>query len=458
MVEKDQETIIAQCTPKGSGALALLRISGDNALIITSRISRLPSEKTLVDQPSHTIHFGYIINRNEDHIDQVMFLLMHGPKTFTGQNTVEITCHNNSFIIEEIIHQALAYGARLAEPGEFTKRAYLNNKIDLIQAEAISELIHANTQQALKKSLAQLEGSFSHHIASLENDLYKALALSEASFEFLDEEMEFSSQIRHILETLINSIQKLKKNFDQQQHIRQGIRITLIGAVNAGKSSLFNAILDKERAIVSDIAGTTRDVIEVGLYREGNYWTLIDTAGLRQSDDIIEKEGIKRSFSEAQSADVILLVYDSGKDISKNEYEIYKAILEQHSHKIIVVRNKIDLTAQATLTVSDDIPVVSVSTRDLSSIHSVELAIKDKISRLLDQADAPFLLNQRQFRLVLGLEKQLHGVLSMLSKDVHYELVSYNLRESLEQIAELSGKTVSERGMDMVFREFCIGK
>jgi tRNA modification GTPase len=456
--DKDQETIIAQCTPKGSGAIALLRMSGEHAITIATDMSKLASGKHLRELPSHTIHFGYVVNAQGEHIDQVMFLLMHGPKTFTGQNVIEITCHNNPFIIEAIIQRALECGARLAQEGEFTKRAYLNNKIDLIQAEAIHELIHANTQQALKKSLAQLEGSFSNHITKLEDELYKALALSEASFEFLDEEMEFGAQIRTLLEAVISTIQKLKKNFDQQQHIRQGIRIALIGAVNAGKSSLFNALLQKERAIVTDIAGTTRDVIEAGLYKDGTYWTLIDTAGLRQTDDIIEQEGIKRSFSEAQLADIVLLVYDSGREITETEHDVYATILTQHAHKVIIVRNKTDLPSRSALVAPHFVPIISSSTKDSSSIIFIERAIREKIDTLLKEADAPFLLNQRQFKLLLGLEKHLCEILPMLNKNVQYELISYHLREALEHLAELTGKTVSERGMDTIFREFCIGK
>ena len=221
---------------------------------------------------------------------------MRSPKTFTGQDTVEITCHNNQFIIEEIINLAIANGARLAQQGEFTKRAVFNGKIDLVQAEAINELIHAQTQLALKQSLAQLTGSFSHCLASLEKELLKALALSEASFEFLDEEMDFAPQIQALISSLQNTITGIKKTFNQQQQIRQGIRIAIIGSVNAGKSSLFNALLNQDRAIVSAIAGTTRDAIEAGVYTKGNYWTLVDTAGLRQTHDIIEQEGIKRSL------------------------------------------------------------------------------------------------------------------------------------------------------------------
>ena len=253
ILSHDDETIIAQCTPKGSGAIALLRISGIAAFELATKISKLPSGALLCALPSHTIHFGYVVDAAGNHIDQVMFLLMRGPKTFTGQDTVEITAHNNPFIVQDIIAQAIAHGARMAQEGEFTKRAVLNNKIDLIQAEAINELIHANTHMALKKSLAQLEGSFSHWITAIEKELIKALAYSESSFEFIDEEMSFGNDIKKMLGHTLATIASIKKTFDQQQHIRQGVRIAIIGSVNAGKSSLFNTLLNKERAIVTSI-------------------------------------------------------------------------------------------------------------------------------------------------------------------------------------------------------------
>lgn len=326
----DDETIIAQCTPQGNGAIALLRISGLEAIEVATKISSLASGLPLKNLPSHTIHYGYITNPQGERIDHVMFLLMQGPKTFTGQNTVEITCHNNPFIIQAIIEQALLHGARMAKNGEFTKRAVLNKKIDIIQAEAINELIHANTQFGLKKSLAQLEGSFSHWIEKIQKKLLKALAFSEASFEFIDEEMSFGPQIKTIITETLNTITSIKKTFEQQLHIRQGVRIALIGSVNAGKSSLFNALLNKERAIVTNIAGTTRDALEAGLYKDGIYWTLIDTAGIRQTEDVIEQEGIKRSLHEAQLADIILLIVDNSRIPSPEERAFYTDIINNY--------------------------------------------------------------------------------------------------------------------------------
>lgn len=456
MISHDEQTIVAQCSPKGTGAIALLRLSGSNAIEIADKIAKLPDKKTLADQATHTIHYGTVVDTQTTPIDKVLFLLMRGPQTFTGQDTVEITCHNNPFIIEAIIQSSIQVGARLAQEGEFTKRAVLNNKIDLLQAEAINELIHANSQQALKQSLAQLQGSFSHRIKHIEKNLVTALAYTDASFEFLDEEhLGFGQIIEKVIETVLADIQLLMQSFDQQKQIREGIRIALIGSVNAGKSSLFNALVGDNRAIVTEQPGTTRDVIEVGFYDEGFYWTLIDTAGLRQTADIIEKEGIKRSFSEAHKADIILLVIDNSRPMLKEEQEIYEAMYRDFHPKIIVIHNKIDLPTQAPRLFAD---FIASTPTDLSTIQPIALAIRHKITELFRSLQSPYLLNKRQYTLLLHLQKTLLGLKSFLTGDIAYELVAYHLNEALAHCTEITGKSVSNLALDAVFREFCIGK
>jgi tRNA modification GTPase len=455
----DDETIIAQCTPKGSGAIALLRISGIEAFALATKISKLPSRARIDQLPSHTIHFGYVVDPAGNHIDQVLFLLMRGPKTFTGQDTVEITCHNNPFIIQDIIAQAIAHGARMAQEGEFTKRAVINDKIDLIQAESINELIHANTQMALKKSLAQLEGSFSHWITSVEKELTKALAYSESSFEFLDEEISFGDDIKNMVRNTLNTLAQVKNTFNQQQHIRQGVRVAIIGSVNAGKSSLFNALLNKERAIVTNIAGTTRDVIEAGVYKQNAYWTLIDTAGLRQTDDSIEQEGIKRSKAEAHQADVILLVFDASRTITDEENVVYEELLTHYGHKTIVIHNKVDVGQVENGSLANKQNAVLISTKTKHNIDAVEKRIEEKIGTLFASIESPYLLNQRHYNTILSLEKKLRELLAMMDEQhIAYELVSYHLNDALVHISQLTGKSISEQAMDAIFKEFCVGK
>ena len=453
----DEETIVARCTPAGSGAIALIRLSGTHAVALTNKMAQLAGKKQLLQLPTHTIHYGWVVNTRQERIDQVLFLLMRGPQTFTGQDTVEITCHNNPFLIEQIIEQAILHGARLAQEGEFTRRSVQHNKIDLIQAEAINELINAQTQHALKKSLGQLDGSFSYYIAQLEKELIKAMAFCEASFEFIDEEMEFGGRIAEIINTALEKITAIKKTFNQQQQVRQGIRIALIGAVNAGKSSLFNALLNKNRAIVTSIAGTTRDAIEAGLQKNGNYWTLVDTAGLRQTDDIVEQEGIKKSFEQAKQADIIVLVFDGAREQSVQEHIVYQTLLQDYAKKIILVRTKADLPATV-IAMLNGHTVLAVSNTTKHNITHLEQEIETKITLLFAQLESPFLLNARQYNLLVALEKKLIDLKPMLQKTIHYELISYHLNDAIAHLAEQTGKSISEASMDAVFREFCVGK
>jgi tRNA modification GTPase len=456
ILSHDEHPIIAQCTPKGSGALALLRLTGLGAIEVAHKISSLALGKQLITMPTHTIHVGFVVDSHGNHIDQVLFLLMRAPHTFTGQDTVEITCHNNPFIIESIIAQAIAHGARPAKEGEFTKRAVLSKKIDITQAEAINELIHANTQLSLKKSLAQLSGSLSHWVSTIEKQLTHALALSEASFEFIDEEESFGKQIKEIIDHVLITITTVKDVFNQQQQLRQGIRIAIIGSVNAGKSSLFNALLKQERSIVTHIAGTTRDVIEAGLYRNSNYWTLVDTAGLRQTHDIIEQEGIKRSFEQADLADIILLVIDHSRVMHTQERNLYQELCHRYQHKIIGIYHKTDLPIAGEHSLLTH--PLFVSSKTPENIEQVEQAIQKKITQLFRSLETPFLLNQRQYNVLCDVENKLKIVQSMLVEPVQYELLSYHLNDILMLMSELTGKSISEQAMDEIFRNFCIGK
>ena len=458
ILARDNQTIIAQCTPQGSGALALIRISGDDAFDIAHRMIKLSSKKLLHDLATHTIHYAAVIGAHDEIIDRVMILFMRAPKTFTGQDTLEITCHNNQFLIEQIIQRALACGARSAQAGEFSKRAFLQGKIDLLQAEAINELIHANHQQALKQSLAQLDGSFSHWLALLQKKLLTCHALCQASFEFLDEEeIEFGDQIYEHIQAVLQDIATVKKTFDQQQQIREGIRIAFIGAVNAGKSSLFNALLNQPRAIVTEIAGTTRDSLEAGLYHDGMYWTLVDTAGLRHTDEIIEKEGIRRSLAQAQSADIMVLLYDRSRIMTADERECYQDMLKKYEHKIILVANKSDLQKAQQEPLLHSV-CIETSVHDKASLDRLHDELREKINLLYVSIEAPFLLNQRHYTLLLEVEKKLNELTRLCKKPVRYELLACHLNDALQSLTALTGKTISEQSMDEVFKSFCVGK
>lgn len=467
-MKSNNQTIVALSTPTGNGAIALIRISGDEAMGITSKISRLHGSKKLDKQPSHTVHHGWVINKSNIALDEVMFIVMRGPHTFTGEDTVEITCHNNQFIIESIIKEILGNGARLANRGEFTQRAFENEKIDLMQAEAINELICAQTEMALKKSLAQLKGTLSKEIVEIERELIKSLAWSEASFEHLEDEGDFGEQIRKRIKKILKKIEIINKNYDIRKQIREGVRIVLLGSVNAGKSSLFNKILDQDRSIVTKVAGTTRDVIEAGIYRGQHYWTLIDTAGLRTTKNIIEKEGIKRSLDQAKKSDIIILAIDGSRNISTGisteEKKIYKKLMKDFSDKIIIVQTKID---KKSIDLQKEFPkelpeefsgIIKISSLTGKNINKLKKHIEQKINKIFEVADSPFLLNKRQFKIITVLKEKLIKIIEMLSGEIAYEIVSHHLQESIEDVSKLTGRTVREQAIDVLFKEFCVGK
>ncbi len=458
---KDEQAIVALCTPQGSGAIALIRLSGNNAVEIADLMGQLPSGKLLKDHKTHTIHFGYVVDEQNQHVDQVLFLLMKAPRTFTGQDVVEITCHNNQFLIDAIIDRALQCGARLAGNGEFSQRAVVNGKMDLVQAEGMNDLIHAQSVESLKYSLSQLEGSFSSWVASIEQSVVKMLAFCEASFEFIDEEeMEFASDIKIQMSYVVKKVQDLLKTYSKQQYIKEGVRIALVGTVNAGKSSLFNRLVHKDRAIVTDIAGTTRDIIESGVYKEGCFLTFVDTAGIRNTQDQIEKEGIDRSFKEAHCADVILLIIDYSQNMTKQQQIEYQKIIDQHKQKVIVVYNKIDKTSVGVHNIQIDKTVSIVQTSAQKNLHIDKLCqvVDQKVASLKDVGNISGLLNQRQYSLLSKFVEQQQEVIALLQGSVDYEVVSYKLKESLQLLCEVTGRSVSEAAMDQVFKTFCVGK
>lgn len=452
------DTIVARCTPSGSGAISLIRISGQQAFEIADRFTNL-SKNSISQASSHTIHYGTIYDKQENAvIDDVLFFVMKAPRTFTGENTVEITCHNNPFIIQSIINLACQHGARPARPGEFTQQAVLNKKIDALQAEAIHDLITAPSEQALKISRQQLNGSLSAEILKIENACLHALALSEASFEFIeDEAMEFGTEIKEILQRTEKNISFLENQHPSQKIIKEGVRIALIGSVNAGKSSLFNKLVGHDRAIVTPIAGTTRDIIESIQPFNGTFITYVDTAGLRTTSDVIEQNGIERSYTEAKKADIILLVIDSSRTMTSEEKAFYDSLFLQYKEKIIVVYSKQDLC----LNIADSFnhsDTVGVSYSNNESLMLLQQQITKLLEKQLSTFNSPFLLNKRHLELLQSIKIKLDKTLKMMAQGYDYELIAYNIKDILTDLKEVSGKTISEQSMDKIFKEFCIGK
>ena len=461
-MQKTDRTIIGLCTPLGSGAIALLRISGPKAIFITDKLSNLTSKKKLSACNTHTIHHAHIVDKENNSIDEVLILLMKQPNTFTGEETIEITCHNNQFIINAIIEEYISLGAYSAGPGEFSRQAVLNNKMDFVQAEAINELIHANNQTELKKALSQLKGTLSNFVYQIEEKILLMLSLSQASFEFIEEdEMDLFPSINAHLTELLNVFTKVKICFNAQKQIREGIRISLIGTVNSGKSSLFNCLIEQERAIVTDIPGTTRDVIEAGSYYKDGYVTFVDTAGIRKTNEKIEKIGIDNSYKQAALSDIILLIFDGSRPIIEYEKILYKDIYKKYKNKILFIQTKSDLKyhkkSLPLINVNPDI-VISSQTKD--NIDYLRSLLNKKIKTLFQgTSQLPFLLNKRHYSLLLKVENILQEVASIMKKKpIAYELISHNLNDALHLLSEVTGKTASEAAMDKIFQEFCIGK
>lgn len=448
------DTIVAQCTPIGSGAIALIRVSGPEARTVIEQCSRL-SHGTLPQALSHSIHHGFVLYADGTICDEVLFFIMDAPRTFTGHDTIEITTHNNPFIIEAVINRIIACGARLAHNGEFSRQAVENGKMDLIKAESINELIHAQSSEALKRSLKQMQGSFSSWINELEMDLVKMLALCEASFEFLEEDVDFTPEITQMLEAIFHKINTVIEEQAHQKIIKEGVRIALIGSVNAGKSSLFNTLLKKDRAIVTPIAGTTRDTIEGSMYYDGIFWTLIDTAGLRQTDDVVEQYGIEKSYQEAESADIVLLVIDCSRIMTPQEEKIYTQLYTQYHNKTIIVANKHD---------AGYIPHSLHENRTIISTHThyncdlLENTLRSRVKDLIAQNNSPFLINKRHVTLLHACKHHLMIVQQLLDEKPQYEIISYHLNDALTALTELTGKSISDKMFDTVFSTFCVGK
>lgn len=458
----DQETIVALSSPQGVGAIALIRLSGENAFSVVDKFSKLSSSKRIQDLCSHTIQHGFVVEIGADQIvDDVLFFLMRGPKTFTGQDTIEIGCHNNPFIIEKIIQLACKYGARLARHGEFCKRAVINGKIGLLQAEAINELIGAQNEFALKRVMEQVSGTLSNFLHDLEKDFIELLALTESSFEFIDEEqadINLNQLISMRLETINKKLNKLSFDYGYQEQIRNGIKIALVGQVNAGKSTLFNALLGNNRAIVSDIAGTTRDSIEANVYRDGIFWTFVDTAGLRETADFVEQKGIERTMSESDKSDIILLVVDASEKINKQDFVEYQKILDKHSQKIIFVLNKIDKKVGENSYFAHHDCVIEVSAEQGVGMENLVLSIRQKVKNMFQGCNSCFLLNQRQARLINEIRLKLDSIVKSGSVALEYELMAYKVKEILGLMSELTGRDIGEKALDSVFKNFCIGK
>ncbi len=453
------DTIAAIATPLGEAGLAIVRLSGPEALQVADACF-VPGSKTGVKPsvaPTHTIHFGHIVRKGEV-LDEVLLSVMHAPRTFTREHSVEITCHGGTLPAKLVLDAVLAGGARLAEPGEFTRRAFLNGRIDLAQAEAVADLIHSRTELALRAANEQLAGKLSQRVNQLREQGMKTLAHVEAHIDFPDEDIAPATrdQLVSRLEEAVRTIDQLLRTASEGQLLRRGIRAAIIGRPNAGKSSLLNQLLGHNRAIVSDIPGTTRDTIEETANIRGLPIVFIDTAGLREARDELELEGIRRSRESLDKAEFILHVLDGSEPLTQADE---KFLAEFAAKKRILVRNKIDLKPRLRFPGPVALPVLDVCCLTGQGLEELKEAIKALAwSGELRGDMFEVMINSRHQDALERARSALLQSAAALRREESLELVALDLRIAVNAIGEIVGKTTTEDLLDVIFSQFCIGK
>ncbi len=459
-----EDTIAAIATPLGEGGLAVIRLSGPGAFQVADACFEPVGKSALKPSqaPSHTIHYGRVVRRGQM-VDEVLLAVMRAPRTFTREDVVEISCHGGLLPAKLVLDAVLESGARLAQPGEFTKRAFLNGRLDLAQAEAVADLIQARTELALGAAHEQLAGKLSQRINQLRDEMLKTLAHIEAHIDFPDEDIapDTRKKLIHRLESGLAFMDELLRTANEGQILRRGIRAAIIGRPNVGKSSLLNQLLGHERAIVSPIPGTTRDTIEETANLRGLPIVFVDTAGLRESGDEIEVEGIRRSRETLARAELILHVLDAAEPLTSAD-QIYLA--EFAGKKRILVCNKIDLPRRLTWTAADEKgkpppPVVNVSCVTGEGMEALKDAIKELVwSGAIKAEMLQVMINSRHQEALQRARTAAQQTIEALRADLSLDLVAMDLRIAVNAIGEIVGSTTTEDLLDSIFSQFCIGK
>lgn len=456
----ETDTIAAISTGMSNSGIGIVRISGQDAFAVADRVFLSKSGKKLVDMPSHTIHYGFVTD-NKEVIDEVLVMLMRAPKSFTAEDTVEINCHGGVYAMKRILETVLKSGARPAEPGEFTKRAFLNGRIDLSQAEAVIDVIQAKNEYALKSSVSQLRGSIWKAIRKMRQEILYEIAFIESA---LDDPEHISlegypERLSEKLKQIIAELEKLIASSENGKHIREGIRTVIVGKPNAGKSSLLNVLLGEERAIVTEIAGTTRDTLEEQIQIHGITLQMIDTAGIRETKDTVEKIGVERAKAYAKDADLILYVVDAASALDDNDEKIIDIIRDK---KVIVLLNKMDLqtvTTESQIREKMDKPVIPISAKDESGIDILENMIKEMFYEgNLSFNDEIFITNIRQKVSLENALNSLNKVQESIFLGMPEDFFSIDLMSAYEELGNITGESVGEDLINEIFSRFCMGK
>ena len=465
----NNDTICAIATPHGMGAIAVVRVSGPEAISIVSQVFR-QNDKPFIQEKvvSHKAYYGHIVD-NGDWLDEVLVTFFKAPHSFTGEDSAEISVHGSAFIQQKLLQVLISYGCRMAEAGEFTRRAFVNRKFDLAQAEAIADLISSESEAAHRVAINQLKGGFSKELQMMRSKLLEMTSLMELELDFSEEDVEFAdrSQLKSLLQETLFHVNKLKDSFRLGNAIKNGIPVAIVGQTNTGKSTLLNALLGEDRAIVSDIAGTTRDTIEETLNINGILYRFIDTAGLRNTDETIEKIGIERSYKKISEANVVIGMLDATtgyESMLSSAREIVFKVNLQHQQLILCI-NKVDtlpdqgeaILGELRLDLdNDDIMVICLSAKHGFGLNDLYNTLK--IGQSQASPDATLVTNVRHYEALMHASESLRSVQQGLEINIPTDLVSQDLREALYHLGSITGEITTEEVLGTIFSRFCIGK
>ena len=457
-----QDTITALVTAVGESSVGIIRISGPEATNIANKIYKGKTDFKTAE--SHTVHYGYVYDeKNDKKIDEAIFLLMRGPRSFTGEDVVEVQCHGGMVVLKQTLQLILSCGARLAEQGEFSKRAFLNGRLDLAQAESIMDIVQAKTERGVDLALSQLQGSLSGMVRELRADLLELVAFIQADIDYPDDDIErltpeeYQSRVANLKDQIASVLQNAQKG----KIIRDGLRVVIAGKPNVGKSSLLNALLGQERAIVTDIPGTTRDVIEEYINLNGIPLKIVDTAGIRETDNLVEQIGVDKAQQFVKNADLVLYVVDALQGLTEEDTQMLDEIKNQH---VIYLMNKSDvgITDKARAAFADAIggaPVLEISAREKLGLDQLEQRIMDLFfSGTLEVQNDIMVTNVRHIQILEESAAHMEGFLTGLMLGMSVDFLVIDLQNAWEKLGKITGETVEEDLLDQIFSKFCLGK